>query len=435
MNIWNLEEENHAKPLVHHKITTIDYIDKKTGSHIGINDNLKRRLHSFYNIQGFKTSREHNIGMTSFIRFLDSTDQFNQILVRENENSLTFLLSKKSKHFMTFSQNFSSSGKIGLSYEFGLRNFLSMLEIVSFKAEKHVEEGNSFDLNINLPFASPDNSANLSAGFATTTLFPEFKVERLTAAFKLNNNKHNHFFSFGVESNRPTFEPLQFRNHAYDNLLKTEHNINISAGKSSSTRSRFFHSINNYMEAKILFYSPKASDLQLNFKNNSKFYLHQLLPFKVLRNQMKYYTMEIDNTTNLFMNNALNHNQNISMIKKHYFSRSRGYHNISSNNPFITHRGTIYNQIAATHSLKLNLKHFPLIQNDNCFPFFHVTNYFNSYNWLQTFSVDSCIGTGLVYKLNERFSLELLYNFIHMNSQKNSLTKTENFQIKVSFDD
>lgn len=435
MNIWNVEEEGYNEPLKHHYITRLSFVDKKTGNAININENLKNRLRSSFDIEGFKTSRSYVANLTVFIKFLESTNQFNQILVREENNDLAFMLAKKSPYYMTFSQNFSASGKIGLSYEFGLRNYLSLFEILSFKAEKHIDEGNSVDFNLSLPFISQDRSADISAGFVTNMLFPEFKVEKLSTQLKINNNKHNNFFSIGMESNRPVFEPLKFKGQQYEPFLNTENNINFTFGKNYKNKTRFFHAISNYMEAKLFVYSFNRGDVQLNWKNNSRFYLHELLPFKFLRNNIKYYTMEVENSTNILMNNAINRKSDISMIKKSYFNRNRGYYNLHSNLPFKNANEHIHNQISVTHSAKLNLKHFPLIQNENCFPFFHFTSYFNSYNWFRMNTIDSCIGTGLVYKMDERISIELLYNFIHLNSRKSPFTKTENFQIRISFDD
>lgn len=435
MKIWNMEDHDTFDSQKHHNITSINYINKKTGKEINLDDNLKTNLQNYYNIKGFKNDKIYSRALSHFIRFLESTNQFNQILARETENNLTFLLSKKSPYYMTFSQNFSTSGKIGLSYEFGFRNYLSLLEVVSFKAEKHIDEGNSFDFNVSFPFVSTEKTADFSAGFMTTTLFPEFKVEKLSSMFKINNNKDQNFYSIGIESNRPVFDAHHFRGNSYNSLLKIENNINATYGKGFIYRNRFFHSIKNYFEAKLFVYSLKNADLQFNLKNNNKFYLHQILPFRLFKNNIKYHTMEIENSNNLVISNAVNHKENISMIKKHYFNRNRGYHNIDSNIPFIANSVNTYNQIALSQSFKLNLKHFNLIQNDNCFPFFHVTNYFNSYNWFKKLTVDSCIGAGLIYRMNEKVSLELLYNFVHWSSHKGPFTKTENFQIRVAFDD
>ena len=436
MNVWNIAESSSTDSIETYNISELIFYDNRKKEGFPIRESIKKNLIKDFELKGFSSDKEFNSKIAGFIDFMNDSNQFTQILARNIKNKLDFIVTSKSRHYQTFSQNFSASGKIGISYEIGLRNFMSCLETISLKAEKHTEEGNSFDMEIKFPFIRKNQSASITAIYHRNMLFADFLVERLAFGAKLLNKKDNSQFEFNFERNRPTFNSLVFQGINYENMLEKEYNINFAHQQQLSNTNSILHDNRTLRTARLVLYSPLRADLQYTIKNCSKMYLHHLINVKSFRRNLMLRKLELENNFEFFVNNSINHQKSISALKRGFFSRSRGFHNLNTNLPFFMSQGHVNNQISFINTTKLNLKRFPLFEKqDNVYPFFHLSTYTNSFNWFKRVSFDCSAGVGLTYKVSDSMGIEFLYNFLHHNSTKSLFNKREDFQVRISFDD
>ena len=448
INISNLDEDfdltDLDKPL---NIKTIQFINIKEKKDFKIKEQIKNILIKKTNFNNFQDPIKFINDTKRTINLLEKSKIFNTIILQKKKNNLIYYLNPKSWHFQSFSQNFSSSGKIGFSDEIGLRNIFKHLELLTFKYDKNIGGGNLMDFAVDFPIFEINKKLydfKISAAFGDDTLYDDLYINKKN--FCLNFFDQENFWNFLVkfQKRRFLFSPVIFKNYEYEDYLKNDYALDFVFSKKNEVKdeNNFFHFIS---KTKTFTFShsltKNSSDLIFNFDIKNKFFLRKLLPFQNFIDDFKLYKMEIE--SNLFFNSLLKINQkkDFSLFNKKYYQRLRGFEKIDSNIPFHlksqeNNKKKINNiSLSLLHTLKLNMLYFPQIENQNIFPFFHLTNIF-CYDKKTSFKHYLSSGVGMEFKMNDYIGIEVLFNFFHLYKDNIFLnSKDETIQVRVSMGD
>ena len=413
---------------------------------------VRRRIVSFiereYGLKGFVSDRQYSQSVADLLRSLQTTEIFRRMIVHNSKDKILNIdVVPKSRHFQVFSQNFGASGKVGMSYELGLRNMLGYFETTMFKYEKRIYEGNTLEVKMTFPFFRKRNMGfNISSSISDSLLVDEIKKSEVNFAAGISEqlrNGRDHDFRIELANRQLLFDPRKYENFDYEHSLEPEKSINLAYGfnKVEKDSEGLFHF--NGLQSKFqLFVFPlkTKADYKIDLTKINRLWLHKLWPFNgVISDSEKMRQIELESVNSLSFMSTFAPHKGISVFDRQYINRTRGFNNIEANIPFQPigrSRERIRNQISLVNSLKLNLKHFPMFIGNPIYPFWHLTSYTMMLNSGSNVYMNISGGVGLCYKMQETVGLEILYNFFHWTKPSSGLyTKEDNFQIRVSFND
>lgn len=447
--IFNIEEQIPSSVVdTPQFINSIEFHNLSTEAGFSVRKHIISFIEREYGLKGFVSDRQYSQSVANLLRNLQATEIFKRIIVHNSkERVLNVDVVPKSRHFQVFSQNFGTSGKVGMSYELGMRNILGCFETTMFKYEKRIYDGNTLEVKMTFPFFRKKNMAfNISSSVSDSLLVDEIKKSEVNLAAGVSQQLgqgRDQDFRIELADRQLVFDSRKFDNFDYENHLEPEKSINLAYGfnKTEKNEQDLFH-FDGFQSKFQLFVFPFKTkvDYKVDLTKINRLWLYKLWPFSTIFSETeKTRQIELESINTLSYMSTFDQAKGISMFDRQYMNRTRGYNIIEANIPFQQigrNREIVRNQITLINSFKLNLRHFPMFIGNPIYPFWHLTSYTMMLNSGSKVFTNVSGGVGLCYKMQETVGLELLYNFFHWSKPKSGLyTKEDNFQIRVSFND
>lgn len=432
------------------KIESVSLVDLAINKPYRLSESFLDSIYKSYPLKQEMPRREFLKNLSQITHILNSSNVFNSILCKHDKttNHLSIGVQPKSFYFLSFSQNYSSRGKISLNYEIGLRNVFKHLDLSKIKFEQKLQEGNSIELSTSFPyFYKTGKTVQFNLFKSNLFLCEDVKTREASFGISAENRKSDSKSeSWKIETSKKNIiiDSEKFPDCNYEKYAEAQKSI-TGTYISSQTKNpypNFFSQFETKSSVELNLTGGRfASNGKLSVSNYQSVPLRKILPgMRLLEDVYKYYMINLEMCTSLSYNFSLRKQGELSVFHRNYFARMRGFSNVVSNHPFSERLGLaggVNSQWSFQNSIKLNFNHFPIFQNSSLAPFWHSSVYMMSFNSFARKFMNWNFGVGLNYKLQENVKIELIYNFFHLSLPKSSaeLNKEENFQIRLSFND